>query len=120
VAAHAAGGGVGFVVEDGTDDAGVRLPRGRQCVLAQRAATTSEVEEGDPIEDVDEELERGVAGEGGQPGVQGAVVAHLCLFQRAQLGGVFIGQPFGGELRRNDLQDDARLENLVEAGVGPV
>ena len=83
-------------------------------------AAATEVEEGDPVEDVDEELEGGVAGDGGQAGVQGAVVAHLGLLQRAQTGGVFLGQPFGGQLGCDHLQDDARFEDLVEAGVGPV
>ena len=52
--------------------------------------------------------------------MEGAVVAHLRFLQRAQTGGVFPGQPFGGELGRDDLQNDARFEDLVEAGAGPV
>ena len=52
--------------------------------------------------------------------MQGAVVAHLCLFERTQLDAVFFGQAFGGQLGRDDLEDDARLEDLSQTGVGPV
>ena len=77
-----------------------------------------EVEEGDPVEDVDEELECRVAGEGGEAGVQGAMVSHPRRLQRTQLGAACFGQPFGGQLGCDDLEDDARLEDLGQTGVG--
>ena len=58
--------------------------------------------------------------ERGEAGVQGAVVAHFRLFHRTQFGAVFFSQPFGGQLGGDDLEDDARLEDLSQTGVGPV
>ena len=82
------------------------------------------VELGHLVEDVDEQLEPGIAADLGHQRVQPAGIApgldRPSLHEAPQRRQVGLVGPLGRQLAGELLQDDASLEDLVQRGVDPV
>ena len=97
----------------------VSSPTARPMLLPVRR-----VEQGHPVEDVDEQLEPRVATDGRHQRVQLTGVAarpdRCAVGETPQRGQVTLVGPLGRQLAGELLQDDAGLEDLVQRGVDPV
>ena len=123
MATHALARERAVVGDDRLGDADVRAVGARRGGGVQRARVP-EVQRRHAVEDVDEELQRGVPGERRQQRVQ-----RLAVGDRARLLGreqitktlaALVVQPDGRELGHDLLEHHPCFEHLVEAGVDPV
>src|SRR6266540_3687996 len=116
VLAHPPAGETTVAGDDRVDDAGVRVPRVRHRAGRQGAAV-AEVEDRDPVEDVDEELERWVPGGGGEEDVQRPVVGEdacrLVTHELAEPQEVVLVEPSGSDVGDDLLEGEPRREHLV-------
>ena len=94
------------------------------AMRAPEALPVRRVQLRDPVEDVDEELEAGIAADRGHQCMELAGVTlgvdRNALGEVPQLGQVVLVGPLGRQLAGDLLEDDAGLEDLVETGVDPV
>lgn len=119
--AHAVRGERRISRDDGARDR--RMGSGGLRPDRAQALPVRRVHRRDPVEDLDEELQSGIAARRRDQGVERARVSvdvRLAIDEGTEPRAVLLAEACRGERARQLLEQDARLEHLVQPGVDPV